>query len=71
MPKILANWSADKHRFIHEVLLFDCIVRMWCAISTTRIIGPIFLDTVNSDRYHGQIIEPLFFLGEEKKYRCL
>jgi hypothetical protein len=60
MPKISANWSADKHRFIQVVLLFDCKVGIWCAVSATRIIGPIFLDAVNSERYHSQIIEPFF-----------
>ena len=60
MPKISANWSADKHRSICKVLLFGCKVGMWCAVSATRITGPIFLDTVNSERYHGQIIEPFF-----------
>jgi hypothetical protein len=59
MPNIKDNWSADKHKFIHEVLLHDCKVGMWCTISATRIIGPIILDTVKSERYRGQIIEPL------------
>ena len=60
MPKISVNWSADKHRSIYKVLLFDSIVGMWSAVSATRIIGPIFLDAVNPERYRGQIIEPLF-----------
>jgi len=59
MPSISANCSADKTR-VYKVLLFDCKVGMWCGIHATRIIGPIFLDTVNSERYHGQIIEPYF-----------
>jgi hypothetical protein len=45
---------------------------MWHAVSATRITGPIFLDTVNSERYHGQIIEPFFEIkGREEEVQVL
>jgi hypothetical protein len=46
-------------------------VGVWCAVSAQRVIGPIFFeDTVNSDRYVSDILEPFFqeLTEEETKY---
>jgi hypothetical protein len=53
--------SKNPHEF-KEMALHDQKVRMWCAISPMRIIGPIFLnDSTNAERYSTDILEP--FLG--------
>jgi hypothetical protein len=34
---------------------------VWCAVTARQIIGPIFFqDTVNSERYHTEILAPFF-----------
>lgn len=49
--------------------LHDQKVGVWCAVSTTRIIGPIFFDeTVTSARYISNILKPFFVqLNEHEK----
>jgi hypothetical protein len=44
---------------------------VWCAVSPRRIIGPIFFhETVNSDRYVNDILNPFFnqLTAEERQY---
>ena len=54
-------WSTDNPHQLHEVPLHDQKVGVWCAISRTRLIGPIFFDdTVNSQRYINNILNPFF-----------
>jgi hypothetical protein len=62
-------WSAEKPLSIHEVPLHDVKIRVWCAISAYRIIGPVFFqETINSERYVRLILTPLFRkLTEDKK----
>jgi hypothetical protein len=46
-------------------------VGVWCARSPRRIIGPIFFhETVNSDRYVNNILNPFFnqLTAEERQY---
>jgi len=42
------NRSVEIHMLIHEVPLYDDNVDVWCAMSATRVNGPIFSGTVNS-----------------------
>ena len=52
-------WSAHNPRQIFEVPQHDRKIGVWCAITSHRIIGPIFFtDTVNSQRYIEDIITP-------------
>jgi hypothetical protein len=53
-------------------VLNDIKVGVWCAVSTTKIIRLIaFSNTVNSEKYTGQVLTPLFenLSYESKKYR--
>jgi len=61
-------WLANNLRVLHRVLLHDIKVGVWCAVSTIKIIRLItFSNTVNSRRYTGQILTPLFEnLGDER-----
>jgi len=54
-------WAAENPHQLHEVPLHDQKVGVWCAISRTRLIGPIFFNnTVNSERYINDILHPFF-----------
>ena len=54
-------WSAENPMLIQEVPLHGVQVGVWCAMSATRIIGPIFFsETLNSHRYVTQILTPFF-----------
>ena len=35
-------WSRENPRHIHEILLHDELIEIWCAVNGYRIIGPIF-----------------------------
>jgi hypothetical protein len=62
-------WSAENPKFIRELPLHDKRIGVWCVISASRIIGPIFYDdTVNAARYMNNILSPLFTeLTEEER----
>ena len=46
---------------LFEKPLYDRKVGVWCAVSQTRIIGPIFFEnTINSQRYISDILQPFF-----------
>lgn len=52
----------------HEISLHDQKVRMWCAGSGRRIIGPMFLnDIVNLELHVHNIFELFEVLAEEEK----
>jgi hypothetical protein len=54
-------WDTENPHVLHQRPLHDIKVGVWCAVSTRRVIGPIFFgDTVNSDRYVSDILEPFF-----------
>jgi hypothetical protein len=64
-------WSSINPRQSFEVLLYDQKIGVWCAITSSRIVGPIFFEnTINSERYVSDILRP--FIGsiteEEKTY---
>jgi hypothetical protein len=64
-------WDTENPHVLHQRLLHDTKVGVWCALSARRVIGPIFFgDTVNSDRYVSDILEPLFqeLTEEETRY---
>jgi hypothetical protein len=45
-------WEAENPRLLHEQPLHNQKIGVWCAVSGTRIIGPIFFDsTVNTEVY--------------------
>jgi hypothetical protein len=47
---------ADNTTLTHEVLLHDIKIWIWCICNVTGITGPIFFsDTINSERYTGQV----------------
>jgi hypothetical protein len=61
--------SAENPHSVHEVLLHDVKIGVWCAISAHEIIGPVFFQkTINSERYV-RLIQTSFFreLTEEEK----
>jgi hypothetical protein len=47
-------WSVDNPNTIHQQPLHDQKIGVWCAVSSTRIVGSIFFETtVNSHVYMG------------------
>jgi hypothetical protein len=64
-------WDTEKPHVLHQSPLLDIKVGVWYAVSARRVIGPIFFeDTVNSDRYVSDILEPFFqeLTDEETRY---
>lgn len=60
-------WSSENPFEFKEKPLHDQKVGVWCAISRKRIVGPIFFaDTINSERYCNQIIQP--FLSQLSRH---
>ena len=56
-------WSSENPNAIQETPLHPEKIGVWCAISRSRIIGPIFFNTtVNSDVYCSDILFP--FIGQ-------
>jgi hypothetical protein len=62
-------WSSINPRQTFEVPLHDQKIGVWCAITASRIVGPIFFEnTINSERYVTDILGPFFdSITEEKK----
>ena len=45
-------WSSENPHVIHETSLHDLKIGVWCAVSGTKIVGPIvFESTMNTDVY--------------------
>jgi hypothetical protein len=64
-------WSSINPRQTFEVPLPDQKTGVWCAITASRIVGPIFFkNTFNSEQYVSDILRPLFgsITEEEKTY---
>jgi hypothetical protein len=41
--------------------LYDDVVGIWCVLSATRVMGPVFFsDVISSERYVEQILAPFF-----------
>lgn len=53
------HWSSVNPHVYVETNMHPIKVGVWCAMSRTRIIGPIFFhDTINAQRYRTLILEP-------------
>lgn len=63
-------WCSENPHISHEKPLHDVKVGVWCAVSAKKIIGPIFFnETINSERYIQQILEPFFLeLSPNEKF---
>jgi hypothetical protein len=64
-------WSSINPKQTFEVPLHDQKIGVWCAITASRIVGPIYFDnTINSERYVTDILRPFFhsITEEEKTY---
>ena len=64
-------WSSDNPHEFQEQPLHDQKIGVWCAISSRRIVGPIFFEqTVNSNRYIVNILNPFLeqLTDEEKSF---
>jgi hypothetical protein len=67
-------WDTENPHVLHQRPLHDINVGVCCAVSARRVIGPIFFgDTVISDRYVSNILEPFFqeLTEEETLYGLL
>jgi hypothetical protein len=54
-------WSSENPHQLHEHPLHDIKVGAWCAVTSKRIIGPVFYnETINSQRYVNLILRPFF-----------
>jgi hypothetical protein len=54
-------WSSINPRQMFEVPLHDQKIGVWCAITASRIVGPIFFENaINSERYVSDILRPFF-----------
>jgi hypothetical protein len=64
-------WSAEDPHNLHQVPLHDQKIGVWCPVSASQIIGPIFFDTtVNTDVYL-QIFEDFYSqLTESEGQQC-
>ena len=62
------HWAAEIPHLVHEEPLQDQKLGVWCAMSGTRIIGPIFLNrTVNKEVYTNIFKEFCAQLTEEER----
>jgi hypothetical protein len=64
-------WSSINPKQTFDVPLHDQKICVWCAITASRIVGPIFFEnTINSERYVTDILRPFFesITEEEKTY---
>jgi hypothetical protein len=64
-------WSSINLKQTFEVPLHDQKISVWCAITDSRIVGPIFFEnTINSERYVTDILRPFFgtITEEENTY---
>jgi hypothetical protein len=63
-------WATENPHGLHEQPLHDQKIGVWCGVSATRIIGPIFFDsTVNTDVYLA-ILEKCYsqLIEQEREY---
>jgi hypothetical protein len=62
-------WSSENPLFFHEVPLHSRKIGCWCAISSKRILGPIFFSkTVTAEKYQEIIMQFISFLNEEERF---
>jgi hypothetical protein len=60
-------WSSINPRQTFEVPLHDQKIGVWCAITASRIVGPIVSENIiNSERYASDILRPFFGSITEK-----
>jgi hypothetical protein len=64
-------WSDEKPHAVHPIPLHYIKIGVWCAVSARWIIRPMsYHETVNSDRYVRNILEPFFeqLTDDERQY---
>jgi hypothetical protein len=64
-------WSAENPHKLHQVPLHNQKIGVWCAVSASRIIGPIFFDTTVNTGTYLQIFENFYSqLTENERQQC-
>jgi hypothetical protein len=54
-------WSDENSHAVHQVLLHDIKVGIWCTVSGMQMFGPVFYwETMNSDHYVKNTLESFF-----------
>nr|XP_020451198.1 uncharacterized protein LOC109957565 [Monopterus albus] len=64
-------WSAESPHLTHETPLHDQKIGVWCAVSGTRIVGPIFFESAVNTAVYLDIFEQFYHqLTPEEKTCC-
>jgi hypothetical protein len=63
-------WSAENPNTFHERPLHSLKVRVWCAVSRWRIIGPIFFSKPITAEHYKELITKSISLLEVNKQDC-
>jgi hypothetical protein len=65
-------WLAENPHILHQSPLHDQKIRVWCAVSGSRIIGPIFFDTTVNTEVYLRIFEDFYAqLTENEKKKLI
>jgi hypothetical protein len=60
------TWLTEDPHAAHDILFHPLKIKVWCAVSCCRIVGPIFFeDTIYSEHYIDVVHEFLGQLTEE------